>query len=248
MGTEAAALTDERLLDELRTAAQGVRHELERLSDDAVGHPSELPGWSRGHVLAHLEGICVALARQVEYAQRGEKIDLYDGGQVARDRAIEEGAGASADQYRERVGSALDRVLAAFESLEPEQWDAPVRFRDGVVRDAALALWRELVIHHSDLGTGCTQQEWSGDFCHHLLDFLEPRVPEGETFLLHTQGGEHISLGEGSDGVVVEGRLQDLAAWLAGREIGRGSVRAEHEGQAVPLPEIGPWPSAFVFK
>lgn len=248
MGTEAAALTDDRLLNEIRTAAAGVRHELDRLTDDSVQRPSELPGWSRGHVLAHIEGICAALARQVEYARRGETVELYDGGQPARDAAIEEGAGATASEHRERVASALDRVLAAFESLEPEQWDTPIRFRNGVVRDGALALWRELVIHHSDLGTGCNQQEWTGEFCHHLLDFLEPRVPEGETFLLRTQQGEKIRLGEGADGVVVEGRLQDLAAWLAGREIGRGSVRAEHEGEAVPLPEIGPWPSAFAIK
>jgi maleylpyruvate isomerase len=248
MGTEAAALTDDRLLSEIHTAAAGIHDELERLTDDSVRHSSELPRWTRGHVLAHIAGICRAMARQVEYAQRGEKIELYDGGQPGRDRAIEEAAGAPADEHRERVGSALDRVLAAFDALDPEQWDLPITYRDGVVRDGGYALWRELVIHHSDLGTGCTQQEWTTDFCRHLLDFLEPRVPEGETFLLRTQLGEELRLGGGADGVVVEGRLQDLAAWLAGREIGRGSVRAEHEGEAVPLPEIGPWPSAFAVK
>ncbi|WP_138443823.1 maleylpyruvate isomerase family mycothiol-dependent enzyme [Sinomonas susongensis] len=248
MGTEAAALTDERLLAEIRSAAAGIRHELERLTDDSVGQPSELPGWTRGHVFAHLAGICAAVARQVEAARRGEKVELYDGGQAGRDQAIEAGAYATADEHRERVGAALDRSIAALASLEPDEWDAPVRFRNGNVRDAAFALWRELEIHHSDLGTGCTQQEWSAAFCRHLLGFLEPRVPEGETFVLRPHHGEEIRLGEGEDGVVLAGRLQDLAAWLAGREIGRGSVRAEHAGEAVPLPAIGPWPSALASK
>ncbi|WP_334171794.1 maleylpyruvate isomerase family mycothiol-dependent enzyme [Sinomonas sp.] len=248
MGTEAAALTDDRLLAEIRSAAAGISHELDRLTDESARRPSELPGWTRGHVLAHVEGISSALARQVECARRGEKVELYDGGQAARDQAIEDGAHATADEQRERVGAALERVIAAFASLEPGEWEAPVRFRDGVVRDAALALWRELEIHHSDLGTGCTQQEWSASFCHHLLGFLEPRVPEGEAFVLRPHHGDELRLGDGPDSVILEGRLQDLAAWLAGREIGRGSVRAEHDGEAVPLPPIGPWPSALAVK
>lgn len=248
MGTEAAALTDEHLLAELRSAAEGIRHELARLTDASARHPSDLPGWTRGHVLAHVTGICSALARQVECARRGEKVDVYDGGRSARDQAIEDGSQATADEYREQVGAALDRVITAFASLEPREWEAPVRFRNGTVRDVAFALWRELEIHHSDLGTGCTQQEWNSSFCRHLLGFLEPRVPEGETFVLRPQHAEEIRLGEGPDGIILEGRLQDLAAWLAGREIGRGSVRAEHAGEAVPLPAIGPWPSALAAK
>ncbi|MCH6470850.1 maleylpyruvate isomerase family mycothiol-dependent enzyme [Sinomonas terrae] len=248
MGTEAAALTDEHLLAEIRSAAAGIRHELERLTDESARQPSELPGWTRGHVLAHIQGISAAVGRQVEYARRGEQVELYDGGQLARDQAIEDGAHATADECRERVGAALDGVLDEFAALKPGEWDARVRFRNGVVRDAAFALWRELVIHHTDLGTGCSQQEWSSDFCHHLLGFLEPRVPQGETFYLRPHHGEEIRLGDGSDGVIVEGRLQDLAAWLAGREVGRGSVRAEHAGEAVSLPAIGPWPSALAVK
>ncbi|MDQ4502630.1 maleylpyruvate isomerase family mycothiol-dependent enzyme [Sinomonas sp. ASV322] len=245
MGTE-AALSDERLLGEIHAAAVGVRAELERLTDESVRQPSELPGWSRGHIFAHLEGIADALARQVESARRGEEVDLYDGGQPARDRAIEDRADASADEHRERVGSALNRVLADFDSLEPEQWELPVRFRNGAVRDVALAVWRELVIHHSDLGTGCTQQEWGADFCRHLLNFLEPRVPESSTFVFETHAGE-VRLGDGNDVVLFEGRLEDVAAWLAGRRVGHGAVRAEREGAAIALPEIGPWPSAFAF-
>ncbi|WP_415857223.1 maleylpyruvate isomerase family mycothiol-dependent enzyme [Sinomonas sp. G460-2] len=242
MGTE-AALSDDHLLSEIHAAAKGVRAELERLTDESVSHPSELPGWTRGHVLAHVQGICSAMARQLEYARRGEKVELYDGGYEARNRAIEEAAGATADEHRERVGAAIDVAVGAFGGLEPVDWDRPITYRNGVVRDGGFALWRELVIHHTDLGTGCTQQEWSEGFCRHLLGFLEPRVPAAYTFVLRPDPGEEIRLGSGGDEVLVGGRLQDLAAWLAGRATGHGAVRAERGGAAVPLPEIGPWPS-----
>jgi maleylpyruvate isomerase len=245
MGTDAAAPTDTELLAALRAAAEGIHHEIGGLGEDSVAAPSELPGWTRGHVLAHLEGISVALARQAELARRNEQADLYDGGKAARDRAIDTGARASAEVHRRRTGAAVDRAVAAFAALGPAEWDLPVRFRDGVVRDAGLALWRELVVHRSDLGTGCTQQEWTAAFCLHLVDFLAPRVPEGQVFVLRPAGGEQIRVGGGSDAVVLAGRLQDLAAWLAGRPVSHGAVRAEREGRAVPLPELGPWPSAL---
>ncbi|WP_136609820.1 maleylpyruvate isomerase family mycothiol-dependent enzyme [Sinomonas albida] len=245
MGTH-AALSDDRLVTEIDSAAAGIRAELERLTDDSVGQPSELPGWTRGHVLAHIQGICTAMARQVEYARRGEKVELYEGGYEARNRAIEDGAVATADQHRDRVGAALDRALGQLAAIEPGDWDRPITYRNGVVRDGGYALWRELVIHHSDLGTGCTQQEWSEDFCRHVLGFLEPRVPAANTFVLRSDRGGQIRLGSGGDEVLVDGRLQDLAAWLAGRPTGHGAVRAERGGEAVPLPEIGPWPSAGV--
>lgn len=253
MGTDAASQTetsptDEQLLDALRAAAGDIHSELGRLSDDSVASPSELPGWTRGHVFAHLDGVSSALARQAELAKRREQVDLYDGGMPARDAAIEASAQAAADLHRTRTGAAVDRAVAAFAALEPSEWDTPVKFRSGVARDAALALWRELVIHHSDLGTGCTQQEWSDGFCRHLLGFLEARVPEGRQFVLRSASGEEFRLGGGSDSVVLEGRLQDLAAWLAGRPVSHGAVRAERGGEAVPLPELGPWPSAFTVK
>lgn len=245
MRTDAAAPSDEEILDALRAAARGLHDELGGLSDDSVAAPSELPGWTRGHVLAHITGIANALARQAELARRGEQADLYDGGMPARDAAIEAGASAAAAVHRVRTGAAVDRAVGAFAALGPSEWDTPVRFRRGVARDAALALWRELVIHRSDLGTGCTQQEWSDSFCLHLLGFLAPRVPEGLAFELRPTVGAPIRLGSGSDVVVVEGRLQDLAAWLAGRTTAHGGVRAECDGEAVPLPGLGPWPSAM---
>jgi hypothetical protein len=41
--------------------------------------------------------------------------------------------------------------------LSPAAWDAPSRTSKGVVetsRDAVLSRWREVVVHHGDLGLG----------------------------------------------------------------------------------------------
>jgi maleylpyruvate isomerase len=246
--TPSAAPDNARLLAGIEHAADGFRAELADLADESLPRDSLLPGWTRGHVLAHVAGVCEGMARQLEFAERGELVDLYDGGQAGRDRDIEKGAGASAAEHRERIGAALDRALAAFRSLPPEGWDRPISYRNGVVRDGGLALWRELVIHRTDLDTGTTQHRWDEAFCGHLVGFLTPRVPEGRAFALHPEGRPDLLIGSGEDTVDLHGRLEDIVAWLAGRPVDHAAVRAEHGGEAVPLPEIGPWPAASTAK
>ncbi|MGA5454910.1 maleylpyruvate isomerase N-terminal domain-containing protein [Streptomyces umbrinus] len=50
------------------------------LSDQQVVEASALPGWSRGHVLAHLTDNARMFARLAEHALRGELVAGYDGG------------------------------------------------------------------------------------------------------------------------------------------------------------------------
>ncbi|MDJ0344171.1 maleylpyruvate isomerase N-terminal domain-containing protein [Streptomyces sp. H10-C2] len=61
---------------------------LDGLTDSVVRAPSALPGWTRGHLLSHLEGVALALARQARYAPKDELIDPYDGGRPARDSGV----------------------------------------------------------------------------------------------------------------------------------------------------------------
>ena len=238
------SITPENLLAELRRAADVVTGIAASLDDAAVAAPSELPGWTRGHVLAHLAGIANAMARQVEYSTRGERIELYDGGFEGRNRAIELAAGHGAEQHRATVGTAIDRALAAFGSLDEEGWQAPITFRDGVVFDGGLALWRELTIHATDLGTGRGPETWSRPFCEHLFEFLAARVPEGERFVLQPLGLPSVALGAaGGRSTVINGMLTDIAAWLAGRTPTLGSLRATAAADGVELPALLPWPA-----
>ena len=139
-------------------------------------------------MLAHICGIANAMARQLEFAAQGESIELYDGGYEGRTRAIEMAAGHTLAEHRADLDAALDRALRAFETLDDAGWQAPISYRGGVVFDGGLALWRELVIHATDLGTGRGPETWSRPFCEHLFDFLAARVPEGQRFVLQPLG------------------------------------------------------------
>jgi maleylpyruvate isomerase len=239
------------LLTGIHKAAADVRADAGKLRDEDIKAPSALPGWTRGHVLAHIAGISNAMARQLEYAAHGETIELYDGGMDGRNRAIDMAAGHDAATHQTDVNAALDRVLRAFDVLPGVKdssanrtgWWAPIAYRGGVVLDGGLALWRELVIHASDLGTGRGPETWSREFCTHLFDFLAARVPDNVKLILQPLGLQPVTIGTGGDSIVVNGMITDIAAWLAGREPSLGSLRASAAADGTDLPELLPWPA-----
>jgi maleylpyruvate isomerase len=113
------------------------------------------------------------------------------------------------------------------------------------VFDGGLALWRELVIHATDLGTGRGPETWSRQFCEHLFEFLSARVPEGQKFVLQPLGLPPVAIGSGGSSTVVSGMLTDIAAWLAGRTASLGSLRATAAADGVGLPQLLPWPAGL---
>ncbi|MFF2316893.1 maleylpyruvate isomerase family mycothiol-dependent enzyme [Arthrobacter sp. NPDC058097] len=255
------AITPDALLAELHKAADAVSSLAAKLTEADVPAPSALPGWTRGHVLAHISGISNAMARQLEYAARGETVELYDGGYDGRTKAIEMSAGHALEQHRADLDSALQRALRAFDSLDEGDaaadtgsdaraggWRAPISYRGGVVLDGGFALWRELVIHASDLNTGRGPETWSRQFCEHLFTFLAARVPEDQKLVLQPLGLPRVTIGTGGRSTVVSGMVTDIAAWLAGREPSLGSLRASAAADDVDLPELLPWPSGVPAK
>lgn len=214
---------------------------LDRLTDEQVTAPSLLPGWTRGHVLAHIAGIGSALARQLERARAHRSVELYDGGRPGRAAAIEAGAGASAEAHARSVRTAALRVEAAIAGLAPTQWELPTNDRGGMVVTAVEAWWRELAVHATDLDLGVTSAAWSPELLDHLVEHLAPCVPEG-TFLVLVpdDGASRWEIGQGAE-VRVHGRASDLVAWLA-RRGPVGAVTAQAGGAPTALPELGPWP------
>ncbi|MFC7850251.1 maleylpyruvate isomerase family mycothiol-dependent enzyme [Arthrobacter sp. NPDC057388] len=246
------AITPDALRAELHKAAHTVTSLAAKLTDADVPGPSALPGWTRGHVLAHIAGISNAMARQLEYAARGETVDLYDGGYDGRTKAIEMSAGHALEQHRADLDSALGRALRAFDALDDVPgaggWHAPISYRGGVVLDGGFALWRELVIHAADLNTGRGPETWSRQFCEHLFSFLAARVPDGQRLVLQPLGLPPVAVGDGGRSTVISGMVTDIAAWLAGREPSLGSLRASAAADSVDLPELLPWPSGVPAK
>jgi len=126
--------------------------------DDATARgPSLLPGWSVGHVLTHIARNAESVVWRLEGAARGELRDQYPGGLEQRTADIEGGAARAAEALADdvrRTSAAVELVMA---ELPAAAWDAPSRTSRGVVessRDAVLSRWREVVVHHGDLGLG----------------------------------------------------------------------------------------------
>ncbi|MCE6997612.1 maleylpyruvate isomerase family mycothiol-dependent enzyme [Saccharothrix sp. S26] len=196
------------------------------LTDEQVAQPSVLPGWTRGHVLAHLANGTAGLAGQAEH--EGTKVEVYPGGRPARDAAIEAAAGRTAAEHRAAIADAVDRLTKAWANVR--DWDTPVFYRDGTLTDTAYAVWREVEIHTRDLDLGPVT--WSLEFCDHVVDFLSVRVPDDVRLTLRSPRRQW-TIGEGRD-VELTGSHTDLTAWLAGR--------APHGPVDGQQPELKPWP------
>jgi maleylpyruvate isomerase len=143
------------LVDGCAAAQAALLASLDGLRDEAARGPSLLPGWTVGHVLTHIARNADSVVWRLEGAARGEVRDQYPGGLEQRRGDIEAGAGRPAsDLVRDvrRSAAAVERVMA---DLPAAAWDAPSRTSRGVVeasRDAVLSRWREVVVHHGDLG------------------------------------------------------------------------------------------------
>jgi maleylpyruvate isomerase len=229
-------------LDEIDRLAELLTSRLDGLTDEQVRGPSRLPGWTRGHVLAHIAGVGNAVARQIENATAGRQtVDFYDGGQAGRDAAIEAAAADPAATHVARVGTTLARLRKAFARLTTAVLDQPTGHRGRPVSALVRTWWREVGIHLTDLDLGVDHSVWDAAFRAHLADHLAGRVPRGvQLHLAAMDTGERRTLGDG-ELVVASGSANDLMAWLAGREP-IGQVTFERAGIEVPPPELGPWP------
>ncbi|WP_162451537.1 maleylpyruvate isomerase family mycothiol-dependent enzyme [Phytoactinopolyspora mesophila] len=234
------------VLEECASAGGVLRDVLAAVDDEFVNAPSALPGWSRGHVLAHIANVGDAAARQVEYAARAELVEFYDGGREGRNAAIEAGAVLPASEHQERLARVFDRLEQTWPPPGSALWDQRVSYREGTVFGVALAWWRETRIHLVDLDAGIGADTWSETFCRHLFEFLAPRLPSGTTVELRPNGHEPWRAPDAPSTppyVSVHGDIHDIAMWLAGRVPACMPV-AFVDGQRRVLPALDPWPSA----
>ncbi len=138
-------------------AQQALDASLRGLDDEAARAPSLLPGWSVGHVLTHIARNADSVVRRLEGAARGELPDQYPGGPEQRRSDIEAGAGRPAHVLVDDVASTSAAVARVMAELPEAAWDAPSRSSRGVVEssgECVFSRWREVVVHHGDLGRG----------------------------------------------------------------------------------------------
>ncbi len=200
---------------------------VDALDDAAVGEPSALRGWTRGHVLAHLSRNADALVNVLA----GRPMYPSD---EARNDDIERDAARPAATHREDLRDSSARLHAAATELTDEQWGTVVTLRNGVTDVAAsipLRRWIEVELHHLDLSLGLSVAELPGVFLDRALDYLTARFaghPDVRSLELRAEDGRRWRTGAapeesvGGGAVVVVGTPAALVGWLSGRTTGSG--------------------------
>ncbi|MFE5139575.1 maleylpyruvate isomerase family mycothiol-dependent enzyme [Streptomyces fagopyri] len=222
-------------LASVRDATERLLRAATELDNASVSEPSRLPGWSRGHVLAHLARNADALVNVLDGRP------MYVSGD-ARDSDIERDAPRPlAVQLADlRESSARFQETGA----APADWSRTVELRNGVTDTASrvpFRRWVEVALHHVDLGIGYDLEDLPTEFVTRETHFLAERFGGHEDVPstgLATDGGQVWTTGGGAVGgpVSVRGPAADLLGWLSGRRDG-SALRVE--GGTLPtLPSL----------
>ncbi|MGP3921782.1 maleylpyruvate isomerase family mycothiol-dependent enzyme [Streptomyces sp. 8N616] len=219
-----------------------------KLDDAALREPSRLPGWSRGHVLAHLARNADAMVNVLTSARTGTHIPMYASAEI-RAADIERDAQRPLAAHIEDLLASADRFNTAAAALHPEAWQRTVELRGGVTDLAERVPFRRLIeveLHHVDLGTGCEIEDLPDSFVDRDLEYVagerfagRPDVPALE---IRTDDGRAWRTGragrtDGGVEAVVSGPAAALLGWLTGRSDGAG---LDAHGSALPdLPPLG---------
>lgn len=240
MTSDTATPTD--LLAQVAASTARFDAAIGKLTDAELGEPSQLPGWTRGHVVAHMSRNADSLLNLLLWASTGIEIPQY-ASVALRDADIEAGAPRHLDvQHADFTGSA-HRWQAVASTMPADRWQAVVRNRQGGELTADQIPWmrlRETEIHHVDLGVGYTPADWPAAFVTRLLpeavaDLSAKLVPAATpTFDIQASDSEFIAtVGPGRPHHTVLGPAASLLAWLLGRSPGKDLTG--------PLPPLPAW-------
>lgn len=208
------------------------------LTDDSVREPSGLPGWSRGHVLAHIDGNALGLGRLARWARDGVERPMYISREV-RDADVSLHAGRSSSEHLSAVTESARVLRSDLGMLDSQQLSGQVMLGNGLlVSVSSLARHRlqEVCVHHHDLGTDTySWPEWPEVMASHMVrlvvrDFSDRGdFPVGAVVMCDSQTGSRETLAITADETSVTGSPQELLAWLLGRSIGEGLVQTPNE-------------------
>lgn len=204
-------------------AVAGARAAHRRLIDDIAGLTDEqarsaslLPAWSVGHVLTHVARNGDSFARMTSAALRGESVMQYDGGHERRAADIAAGADRSAADLVADLTRSAAELEAVWDTMTPDAWAGHGINAGGDIwlcEAMPFHRWREVVIHHVDLGLGYSPADWPDDYVGRELAISLRLLPK--------------RLGDSDQ--------RRLLAWLLGRDgqpgdldLGAWQFRADH--------------------
>ncbi|GGR03726.1 maleylpyruvate isomerase [Streptomyces cinereoruber] len=232
------------LLPLLRTSVERLHASAAALTDDDVGAPSLLPGWTRAHVLTHIARSADSRTRLLTAARTGADLAQYDD-EAQREREIEEGAGRPAAELAADLRGALGGFLTTAAEHPDTEWEVPVRRLGGgmrPVRGAVGSMLREVEVHHTDLGRGHRPADWPPFFIARELATTAAGLRERDDapgMVLIADEDRVLRPVGGGRGPRVSGPATALLGWLTGRADGHG-LTLDPPG---PLPDVPAWRS-----
>jgi len=146
-----------------RVAHRVLSDRLEELTERAVRQPSRLPGWDVAHVLAHIARNADSVVRRLQGAIDDQVMEQYVGGPAGRVAEIEQSAGLPVGELVAYVRASADEVDRIVERVPDSGWDRRSRSVGGEERPARFVVfsrWREVEVHHVDLGLGYQPADW----------------------------------------------------------------------------------------
>jgi maleylpyruvate isomerase len=182
----------------VREAHQALIESIASLTDERARGNSLLPAWSVGHVLTHIARNADSHVRMLRGAIAGQPVEQYEGGHQGRGRDIEAGAGRSATDLIGDIITSCTALDETYPEMTPEAWASHGLNANGEEWPCAAMpfhRWREVELHHVDLGLGYKPTSWPAAYVERELAISLRLLPE--------------RLGEADQ--------QAMLAWLVGR-------------------------------
>jgi maleylpyruvate isomerase len=154
------------VIERCRQSHRQLEQTLVQLDNTKIRAKSLLPGWSVGHLLTHLAGNADSHVRILEAAMQGKHVEQYEGGAEGRAVAIERGAQRSADILIEEVMASSVRLEEVWKLMTSEAWSG-FGLQGGVKWPCRLlpySRWREVEVHHVDIGATYNSEDWPAEF------------------------------------------------------------------------------------
>ena len=163
------------LSDQIDQATQRLLGTARIITDPDLRVPSMLPGWTRGHVLAHVARNADGMRNVLAGVRTGQDRPAYASAE-AREAGIEQDAGRRATEQAADLASSAMALRTVARQLPDAGWQVPVRMLDGTdFFPAAELLTRRLAeveLHHCDLGAGYGPGDWPAFFAD--MELAEP--------------------------------------------------------------------------
>ena len=147
-------------------AHQALLATLDAMSEDQARAPSVLPGWTVGHVATHLARNAEAFTGMLLAANEGDVAHMYPGGFEQRESDINVGAVRGAPDLVADVRAGIWELEGTWANLSTRGWQGSGITPLGPIKiaDIPFRRWREVVVHHGDLGLGYSWRAWPHDY------------------------------------------------------------------------------------